>query len=70
MTSEAQESIPRPTAERILDAAEDLFAERGYTATSLAELLDGMGIGRSSIYAAYGDKRSLFVEALELFGLE
>ena len=51
-----------------LDRALKLFWRQGYTATSLAQLLETMDIGRSSFYAAFGDKRSLFIEVLELFG--
>lgn len=50
-----------------LEAALRLFWRKGYAATSLQDLLDEMGIGRSSFYAAFGDKRSLFVEVLTLF---
>ena len=44
-----------------------LFWEQGYNATSLSALLGVMGIARSSFYASFGDKRSLFIECLELF---
>lgn len=44
-----------------------LFWRKGYQATSLADLLAAMDISRSSFYAAFGDKRSLFVECLDLF---
>jgi TetR/AcrR family transcriptional regulator, transcriptional repressor for nem operon len=44
-----------------------LFWRKGYQASSLAELLAAMGIGRSSFYAAFTDKRSLFIECLDLF---
>ncbi len=44
-----------------------LFWRKGYQATTLAELLQAMGIGRSSFYAAFTDKRSLFIECLDLF---
>ena len=44
-----------------------LFWRQGYQATSLADLLVAMGIGRSSFYAAFTDKRSLFIECLDLF---
>lgn len=41
-----------------------VFARHGYEAASTSELLDGMGIGRQSLYGAFGDKRGLFLEAL------
>jgi TetR/AcrR family transcriptional regulator, transcriptional repressor for nem operon len=44
-----------------------LFWRKGYQATTLGDLLLVMGIGRSSFYAAYVDKRSLFIECLDLF---
>ena len=53
---------------RTLNRALKLFWARGYTATSLADLLEAMGIARSSFYASFGDKRSLFIECLEVFG--
>ena len=51
-----------------LDKALVLFWRKGYQAASLSDLLEAMGIGRSSFYATFGDKRSLFVECLDLFG--
>ena len=44
-----------------------LFWRKGYQASSLADLLAAMGIGRSSFYAAFADKRTLFLECLDLF---
>jgi TetR/AcrR family transcriptional regulator, transcriptional repressor for nem operon len=44
-----------------------LFWYKGYQASSLADLLAVMGIGRSSFYAAFADKRSLYIECLDLF---
>lgn len=53
---------------KALEQAMKLFWTRGYSATSLPDLLATMGIARSSFYASFGDKRSLFIECLELFG--
>ena len=44
-----------------------LFWRKGYQASSLPDLLTAMGIGRSSFYAAFIDKRTLFLECLDLF---
>jgi TetR/AcrR family transcriptional regulator, transcriptional repressor for nem operon len=44
-----------------------LFWRKGYQASSVAELLTVMDIGRSSFYAAFADKRSLYIECLDLF---
>jgi TetR/AcrR family transcriptional repressor of nem operon len=53
---------------KALEAAMKLFWARGYTATSLPDLLQAMGIARSSFYASFGTKRKLFTECLQLFG--
>jgi len=62
--------MARPTEfdrQKALQAAMHLFWRQGYTATSLQQLLTSMVISRSSLYAAFGDKRQLFIEALHLF---
>lgn len=47
--------------------AMDVFWEKGYEAVSLTELLKRMGIGRKSLYDTFGNKRSLFLKALECY---
>ena len=54
--------------EAALQAALELFWRRGYEATSMADLVDHLGIGRASIYATYGSKHDLYLKALELYG--
>lgn len=53
--------------DKAIDAAVDCFWARGYEATSVRELADCMGISGASLYNAYGDKRALFVAALERY---
>ena len=53
--------------ETALDSAMDLFWRRGYEATSVHDLLAEMGIGRGSMYDTFGDKRALFLAALDRF---
>ena len=48
-------------------AARDLFWERGYAATSLAQLQEATGLSRSSLYETYGSKRGLFERALRSY---
>jgi TetR/AcrR family transcriptional repressor of nem operon len=54
----------------ILRKAINLFWQKGYYDTSLHDLINELGIGRSSIYHAFGDKHSLFLKALELYQRE
>lgn len=50
--------------EEVLERAMEVFWEVGYEAAGLSKLLSAMGIGRQSMYDTFGDKRSLFLEAL------
>ena len=49
----------------VLKKAMELFWEQGYEKTSMQDLVDRMGIHRRSIYDTFGDKRSLFLAALD-----
>ena len=50
-----------------LEAAMRLFWRQGYEATSVDDLLETTGIQRGSLYAAFGDKHSLYLEALRAY---
>ncbi len=49
----------------VLESAADLFAAHGYQGTSLAMLLDATGLGKQSLYNSFGDKRDLYLKAVE-----
>jgi AcrR family transcriptional regulator len=53
-----------------LDQAIRLFSQQGFAATSTDELMRVMDIGRQSMYDTFGDKRALFLRALELYVTE
>ena len=55
----------RSTAQRILDAAEDLFAAKGYSATSLGDVADRVGIRSPSLYNHFKNKEALYESVLE-----
>jgi len=51
-----------------LNKALEVFWQKGYAATSTSDLLAAMQIGRQSMYDTFGDKRSLYLEALQQYG--
>lgn len=48
----------------VLDKAMILFWEQGYEKTSMSDLVTHMGIHRRSLYDTFGDKHSLFLQAI------
>lgn len=50
-----------------LDGAVRIFRERGYNATSVADLAQAMGLAAGSIYKAFKDKRGVFLAAFERY---
>lgn len=60
----------RPRAfdrEAALGRATRLFWQKGFGATSMADLTEAMGIGSPSLYAAFGSKEALYAEALAYY---
>ncbi len=65
--------MARPREFEIEDAlldAMNVFWEKGYDGASLPDLLDGMSIARGSLYKAFGDKKTLFLQVLSNYDRE
>ncbi|HEV7318507.1 MAG TPA: TetR/AcrR family transcriptional regulator [Ensifer sp.] len=68
-TSMSSRGRPRNfSRQEALRSAMQLFWERGYDNTSLADLTRTMGLNPPSLYAAFGSKAQLFIEAVDLYG--
>lgn len=67
-TTAARRGRPRAfDRSRALRAAQDLIWRHGYEAMSLSQLELAMGIGKTSLYAAFGSKLGLLREAADLY---
>ena len=55
-------------ADAALDVALRLFWRHGYEGTSIAALAEAVGVTVPSLYAAFGNKESLFLKAVEHYG--
>lgn len=53
--------------EEALDKAIEIFWHKGYNGTSAQDLVTHLSLSRSSLYDTFGDKRSLFISALERY---
>ncbi|MEO1191719.1 MAG: TetR/AcrR family transcriptional regulator [Pseudomonadota bacterium] len=53
-----------------LGAAIEAFWQKGYQRTCIADLTRAMGIGRQSLYDTFGDKRQVFMAALDRYSEE
>lgn len=51
----------------VLDKAIDLFWFKGYNGASMQDVVDSLGLSRSSIYDTFGDKHQLYIAALEQY---
>ena len=53
--------------DKALHRAISAFSQKGFAATSTEELMRAMQVGRQSMYDTFGDKRALFLKALEVY---
>ncbi|MEV6034417.1 TetR/AcrR family transcriptional regulator [Nonomuraea sp. NPDC052116] len=59
---------PREFSDRaVVDAAMEVFWEKGYEATSTQDLCERTGLGRGSLYNAFGSKHRLYEEAIRRY---
>lgn len=56
--------------DEVLKKAIDLFWDKGYNGCSMQDIVEELGLSRSSIYETFGDKRTLFIEALKKYERE
>src|SRR6202161_638031 len=50
-----------------LEKATQVFWSKGYDGVTIDDLVKGMGVGRPSLYAVFGDKRAIFLRALKTY---
>jgi AcrR family transcriptional regulator len=50
-----------------VEKAIQVFWSKGYDGVTIDDLVAGMGVGRPSLYAVFGDKRTLFLRALKMY---
>jgi AcrR family transcriptional regulator len=59
---------PRSFDEReALEKATQVFWSKGYDGVTIDDLVDGMGVGRPTLYSVFGDKRTLFLRVLKMY---
>jgi|HigsolmetaAR201D_1030396.scaffolds.fasta_scaffold00263_8 AcrR family transcriptional regulator len=57
--------VVRNQRERVLDAAAQAVAEKGYTATRVADITEGAGVSRKTFYELFSDKEDCFLAAFD-----
>jgi len=60
----SKRKMKKNTREKIMDAAEDLFAEQGYEAASLGDVADRVGIRQPSIFQHFPTKKDLYMAVM------
>jgi TetR/AcrR family transcriptional repressor of nem operon len=65
--------MPRPKEyirENVLDAATQVFWEKGYRGTSMKDLVEATGLNKHSMYKEFGNKDGLFLACIEYYANE
>jgi AcrR family transcriptional regulator len=57
---EARDRLDSPTRRRLLRAAEEAFAAKGYGAVTIADVTEGAGVGRATFYVYFATKAEVF----------
>ena len=58
------------TQQRILDAATEVFSTRGFSAATMADIVDHSGASIGSIYHHFGGKKELFLAIYDRLSAE
>jgi AcrR family transcriptional regulator len=66
----AQQARSKATRERLLAAAEKVFAEKGYDGAKLADIAEVAGVSVGAVYFRFKDKDALFLAIAETFTVE
>jgi AcrR family transcriptional regulator len=62
----SREEVEASQRERLLAAATDAVAEKGYVSTSVADILRRAGVSRTTFYTMFSDKQDCFLAALQV----
>ncbi len=65
MSSPGKRTTELETKDLLLEVAIDLFATKGYAATSIRDIANGMGMSISNIYHYYGNKEGILLAIFE-----
>lgn len=67
VSDEAQRILPKPTTKgKILDAALEVFAEKGFHSATVDEIAERAGLGKGTLYRYFANKETLFSELVRL----
>ena len=58
---------PEFDRDEVIDAAQAVFWDSGYSQTSVADLVEATGLKPGSLYGAFGSKKGVFLEVLEAY---